>query len=876
MSTPLARQNNDQRLLALLQALSLDVAQAETMDDAFSAVLGHICRFMDWPLGHLYLWSETVDAFVSSRVWYMEDASTIQPFRELSEATQFRRGEGTLGKVWESGEGVTVLDVRTESVFLRHIPAEETGIRAYFAFPIVIGGEVKAALEFFSPVSEAPNQPMTSVINHVSALLGLAIERQQSVAQLRLSQVRLAEAQRTAHVGYWEWDIVGDHVTWSDELFRIYGLTPASIDVDYAAFLARVHPSDLEEVRRKVEGAFLHGRDFELFYRIIRPDGSERILHARGHTVRDPGGKIARLHGTAQDMTEQKVAELELAHTVRQLTALMEVGQAIAATLELHLLYEVVLTRLRPLLGAEALILFIRKGDALEIVATDQEIQSQLVGKRLPLDSGVAGEVWQHGKALFLAGEACTSRLSQRLQMQARYRPQAMLAVPIRWHAEKIGVLEAVHSDSEAFKPGDLHLLEMAAVWTAIAIGNARQYEQLQRRLDESHALAAVTNALRETLDLNELLQLIVRQTQNVVRHAEWSTIHLLHPDTNQLHLAASAGIEIDPEEYTISLGEGVAGRVMNEGLVINVADVQSDPRRLPIDLSIRARALLVAPVESRQRRIGTISLQCSRPNVFTEADERLLTILGVQAGMAIENARLYAAQRRQLKRAERQRKRMQQLARRVVRAQEEERERIARELHDESGQSLTSLKISIALICGTLPEEMSAIRESLDDVLALTDRTMTNLRLLSHNLRPPGLDIYGLHAALEGLCQEFQAHTSIAVTYSGTDVPDLEPLPALSLYRFVQEALTNAARHGQATQVGVSLCREADAVVVQVADNGQGFELADALGASANGAGLVGIIERMEMVNGRLQVDSARGEGTVLTAVVPYKPEKT
>lgn len=738
------KQSYEQQILQLLQQISLTTAQAETLDMAFTGVLAAICRFMGWPLGHVYIWAEASDTLVSGRIWYAADPAATAPFRALSEATSFRRGEGTVGKVWQEATAVSILDVRQESLFVRQMP--EGGIRAYFAFPVLVGGKVTAVLEFFSPASAPLDRDMTSIIQHVSTLLGLAMQRQQ---------------------------------------------------------------------------------------------------------------------------------------TVRELSALLEIGQAISASLDFDRIYDQVLTLVRPLIGAESLILFVHKEQLdeplLEIVANDQTNMPDMRGLRVPFHLSVAGEVWQTGASLHLQGDECIGRISPKIKELMGYRPEAMLAVPLRWRDTAVGVLEATHHHADAFTAEDMRLLEMAAAWTAIAIGNARQYKQLQRRFSERDAIVTITHALTETLELEELLQLITNVAQDIIVNADWATIHIWQPKTNQLQLAASAGLETAAEADPLTLDESIAGRVMIVGEVINILDLQTEPHLLPLSPGVQARSLLVAPVESRLRRIGAISVQGATASIFDDDDERLLKILGVQAGMAIENARLYAEQRQAREKAEKQRERMRHMARRVMQAQEKERTRIARELHDESGQSLTSLKISLDLIRSMLPEELSDIRQGLSDVLALTDQTMSNLRLLSHNLRPPGLDAFGLDAALAGLCQDFETHTPLSVAYAGVALPELAALPALALYRVAQEALTNISKHAQATEAQVSLTQDSDMITLTIKDNGSGFSppnLEETL--PAQGAGLAGMVERLEMVHGRLHIESTPGQGSCLTAVVPYTREET
>jgi signal transduction histidine kinase len=260
-------------------------------------------------------------------------------------------------------------------------------------------------------------------------------------------------------------------------------------------------------------------------------------------------------------------------------------------------------------------------------------------------------------------------------------------------------------------------------------------------------------------------------------------------------------------------------------------------------------------------------------PNAFSEDDARLLTILASQAGLAIENAHLFDSQRRARMAAEMQRQRLQVLTDRLVSSQEDERMRISRELHDEAGQALTSLKISLDLARARLPEEQAAMRQTLSDLGALAGETMDALRILAHDLRPPGLDAFGLNVALEGLCHDFAKRTGLSVAYEGVEMPGLRTAVALSIYRLVQEALTNIAKHAAARSVAVTLFSSGDALHLSIIDDGKGFAF-NPNDPRSNGIGLVSIQERTDLLGGTLEIDTAPGRGTRLAAHIPIESD--
>jgi signal transduction histidine kinase/putative methionine-R-sulfoxide reductase with GAF domain len=220
----------------------------------------------------------------------------------------------------------------------------------------------------------------------------------------------------------------------------------------------------------------------------------------------------------------------------------------------------------------------------------------------------------------------------------------------------KIGYLEAVRETPDTFNEHDLELLEVSAGWVAHTVGRVDADADDNRRLKESAAMAAISRALSGTLDLDEVLQLIVDLAGDIIPQVEQAVIHLLSEDGRQLQAAAVTG-QVKNRSTGIGLrpGEGIAGLVMKEGITLNVGDTRRDPRFISAGGELKMRSLLVAPVQSRQDRLGTISVQSGSPNAFSPEDGRLLSTLGLQAALALENARLYDAQRIAREQAEHQ-----------------------------------------------------------------------------------------------------------------------------------------------------------------------------------------------------------------------------
>jgi two-component system, NarL family, sensor kinase len=217
-------------------------------------------------------------------------------------------------------------------------------------------------------------------------------------------------------------------------------------------------------------------------------------------------------------------------------------------------------------------------------------------------------------------------------------------------------------------------------------------------------------------------------------------------------------------------------------------------------------------------------------------------------------------------------------LAKAVWRVQEEERRRLARELHDGLGQTLTALTHQLERLGekldGAVPPELLA---RLDDSVEMARLALNESRELSRLLRPPVLDDLGLVAALSWLARTLEQRTGLKVELTLDPLaervdPDLKTL----VFRLVQEALTNVLRHAGVDRAQVEVWRSGESLVLRVADAGRGFEpQAVLVGEAATGSGLRGMRDRLELFGGRLEIASIPGQGTVLSAAVPLTEEE-
>lgn len=710
----------------------------------------------------------------------------------------------------------------------------------------------------------------------VTAAVRDITERRRAEEQLRESEHQLAEAQKIAHLGSWAWDVASNTIIWSAELYRIYGLRPHELNPSFEGFLARVHPDDEAYVRQVIRQALQNAEPITYFHRIVRPDGAIRMLQARGEVIVDGVGNVTQIVGTALDVTELKEAEAQLERNARQLVALGEMGQTVTASLDLPTVLASVLDQLRPLTPAEGLSILLLEpagGDGttmLRFAATIGPGVVEMQGKAVPVGAGMAGKVIQSGHSFWTADATGHPHLFQELAKRG-YRVRSLVVVPLRLQGQVIGVLEAVHRQTNVFDSEHLQLLEAAANWTAIAISNARLYEAERQARQATETLRAANIALSQTLELGIVLDSLLHYLAELVPY-DTANVMLLDPDDNHFYVRAMRGYErwsdaTQAKQIIFSLDTNSPMQRLYEtrqGMIIN--DTYTYPGWERPAGAEHVRSWMGVPLVAGGTLIGVFSADKAEPNFFNENHLRLAEALAGQASIAIQNARLFEA-------VEIGREQLRRLSQQAISILEDERRRVSRELHDEAGQALTALRISLGLMKEAISADSPALREQMSDAIQLTGETMEQIRLLAQGLRPPALDTVGISSVVEGYCRDFALRTRLRLECHTENVPPLPDTHVITLYRFLQEALTNVVRHAEATWAEVRLSYDGSFVTLEVTDDGLGFDAASLMsGAEPGGIGLLGMRERMELLEGTLTVESRPGQGAHLVARLPLE----
>ncbi len=538
---------------------------------------------------------------------------------------------------------------------------------------------------------------------------------------------------------------------------------------------------------------------------------------------------------------------------LERLRILVDAGIALSSELSLDALLQRIVETAAQLTGARyaALGVIDRSGQTLErFLTTGVDPETHAAIGDLPRGRGILGVLIREARTLRLHDLADDPRS---VGFPRNHPPmKTFLGVPIVLRGVAYGNLYLTEKQGDVdFSDEDEEFTQLLAAQAAVAIENARLYESSLRWVRQLESINEIGNAMVSELELEPLLELVARRLRELV---DARLVLIALPEADGLRVAAVAG-EADEGVAGMLLERAgsKAGRVLDRArseridALVEDSEVDQQAARL-----LGVSSALYVPLVTRGKSVGVVIAhdRLGPVRTFTDEELRLAETLAARAAVAVDLSERVSRD----------------AVRRVLEAQELERARLARELHDETGQALTSI------LLGLKPLEQSAsddeTRASIAGVRDLVVSTLQDVRRLAVELRPSALDDFGLGTAVERLVETFRERSGLQVDLEEQLATERVPGDVeTTVYRIVQEALTNVAKHADATRVSILLVQRGASLVAVIEDDGRGFEPSAVTDTSL---GLAGMRERVALVGGRLRIESSANGKTAIVAEIP------
>lgn len=433
------------------------------------------------------------------------------------------------------------------------------------------------------------------------------------------------------------------------------------------------------------------------------------------------------------------------------------------------------------------------------------------------------------------------------------------LAGPLRSKGEINGLLFVGDRRSCPILRQDEELLVTICNTLGVFVENVRLYQQRTRQLQIERAVIEVTEEVTSELELDRVLPKVMEIGVDLAA-ADGGVIALLDEERNVIRYPYLQHLPPELADVTVSKGEGLSGEVMTTGEPVVIDNYQTYRQAIPAFVDAGLNSVVSVPIVSGDRTFGALSvLSIDRVEAFSEREVAILTAIGRQAGIAIENSYLY--------------ENLRFYARQITQAQENERRRIARELHDDTIQSLIGLSRRLEAMGTAKDLSCEQVTASIAELQTATHEIIRRVRRFSQDLRPSILDDLGLLPTLEELITDMNRQDGLHVEFRVKgEERRLSSEMELTLFRIAQEALNNVRKHAEASHVVTTVELTDSAVKMTVEDNGKGFNpptLTDHP-AAAGKLGLIGMHERARLLGGSLYVKSQPGEGTKVVVNVP------
>lgn len=433
------------------------------------------------------------------------------------------------------------------------------------------------------------------------------------------------------------------------------------------------------------------------------------------------------------------------------------------------------------------------------------------------------------------------------------------LVVPIGAKEQIVGLLVVGHSWPRAVLRRERELLATICNQIHVVVENARLYDQIARQFEIERSVYEVVDEITSELELERVLPKVIAIAERLAG-ADSGLVALWDEERNVVTYPYLHNLPRRLAHVTVPKEVGLSAEVMLTGQPMILDDYPRYRRAIPEFVQAGVKSIVGVPIVNRDRTFGAMCVMTvERQKAFSERDVAVLTGIGRQAGIAVENAYLY--------------ENLRYYARRITQAQENERKRIARELHDDTIQSLIALSRRLEGLATSQEQLPNGASARIRELWEQTGEMVRRVREFSQNLRPSVLDDLGLLPTLEELTADVERQMGLKTEFHASgERRRLSSEVELTIFRIAQEALSNVRRHARATRLTTTVELSDTAVRLRIEDDGIGFrppKLTDDLRAE-DGLGLIGMHERVRLLGGSLRIESEPGVGTAVIAEVP------
>ncbi|MCX6151816.1 MAG: PAS domain-containing protein [Ignavibacteriales bacterium] len=810
--------------LRLLESLVFAFNEIGNLKESLNITLREICRFTGWPFGEAWMLNEISNSLIKISTWHI-NSEAIMEFAESTKDYKGIPGEGIVGNAWTAKSPVWIEDLSQENNFKRASFIKETGLNSYLIIPILNNQEVVAALAFFQFGSNPINHWLLKLLTTITQHLASLIEHKKVEERLIEKEILLNEIEEITHSGHWEIDYRKESFFWSDGLFSIYGIQPTA-NINIETISNSIHPADRDKLLQILERVLKEKTSFVVEFKIIRSDGSIRDLISRGDTLRQEDGTIIKMVGITQDITAQKKINAELQKTEIYFRSLIENDFDIKTIINRNGYFKFVSPSAEFVLGYKP---------------------EELNGSK------VFQYIHPEDLPLFIANIRNLLHIDyNKTILEFRFRKK-----------------DGNYCHFESIIKNLLTVPQIEGI-----IVNSKDISTKKNDEVTIRTLMDVSKKLNSELDVDQIIDILVTEGIKLV-DAEHGVAGLRIEEgfVSKKYFKNKAPFNF---EYIWQPHEGLAGKVLETKLPYITNSADSDPFSLKsIVYKFKIQTSVCLPIiDSQKEVIGFLKIDNKNDsNGFNNQDVEKLISLAQIAAIAIQNALAFQKIQTAEIQLNNSRQQLRRLSAHLQSAREEERTRIAREIHDELGQSLTGIKMDIAWF-----EKKYKSTETSDQLLIdklgsmsqLIDSTINTVRKISSELRPGVLDYLGLPAAIEWQAQDFQNRTGIICKIKS--LPEELKIPQnriTAIFRIFQETLTNVARHAQASEVEIRLDVNENFIVLEIKDNGRGITESEI--QNTKSLGLLGMHERAELLEGEFKILGSESGTNVIVKIPSY-----